>query len=142
MLTSEQLYTQLLRDGVRHVRPGRRGDAKWTVGTSVLWVAFELRANAVWKFGRVFLRCPTCCRLVTRIYVPTTAAPAQCRLCWGLTYESRQRNYKDSGLFAIAGLTLRWFAQSETLREREGRAEAARERYAERRAILTSTAAT
>ena len=99
--------------------------------------------NAVWRFGRLFLRCPTCRRLITRVYVPTTPAPARCRVCWGLTYESRQhRPYKDSGLLAVAGLTLRWFAQSETLRERECRAEAARQRYAERRAIVTNTKAT
>jgi hypothetical protein len=113
------------------------------VGTSVLWIRFEVRANAVWRFGRLFLRCPTCCQFVTRMYVPRSAAPALCRLCWGLTYESRQhRNYKDSGLFAFVGLTLRWFAQSETLRQRECRAEAARARYAERRAILKNTKAT
>jgi hypothetical protein len=140
VLTAEQLYTRVLRDGVRHVRHGYRGDARWTVGTSVSWIVFEMRANAVWRFGRLFLHCPTCCRRVTRMYVVTTATPAMCRLCWGLTYESRQhRNYKDVGLFAVAGLTLRWFAASETLRERQVRAEAARERYAERRAILTNT---
>jgi hypothetical protein len=138
VLTAEELYTRVLRDGVRHVRHGHRGDARWTVGTSVLLIAFELRANAVWRFGRLFLHCPTCGRRVTRMYVVTSAAPAMCRLCWGLTYSSRQhRNYKEGGLFAFAGLTLRWFAASETLRERQCRAAAARERYAERRAIVT-----
>ena len=140
VLTAERLYTEVLRGGAHDVHAGHRGDVRWTLGTRALWVAFELRANAVWRFGRLFLHCPTCCRLVTRIYVPTTEAPPRCRRCWGLSYESRQhRNYKDGGPFAALGFTLRSFAESETLRDRQVRARAARERYVERRLIVTNT---
>jgi hypothetical protein len=97
--------------------------------------------NAVWRFGRLFLRCPRCDRLATRIYVPTAESWAACRQCWGLTYESRQqRNYKGGGMFAYAGITSRAVAECTTLSDRERRAEASAERYAERRSILGPTA--
>jgi hypothetical protein len=86
--------------------------------------------------GRLFLRCPKCGRLATRIYVPTAETPAACRRCWGLTYESRQeRNYKAGRSF-LAGYSLGDLSHWQTWSARERRAEAAAERYAERREIL------
>ena len=38
-------------------------------------IDFELLPNAVWRFGRVFLRCPECGRRATRIYIPTENLP-------------------------------------------------------------------
>jgi hypothetical protein len=58
---------------------------------------WEVRQNAVWRRGRVFLRCPRCQRCCTRLYLPLETLWLACRRCWGLTYVSRQlQNYKDS----------------------------------------------
>ena len=103
-----------------------------TVLRRSLSIDWALRANAVWRFGRVFLRCPKCDRLATRIYVPRADAWPACRRCWGLTYESRRANYNVTGPFSMLGS----FAEAETVLARARRAQASAERYAERRAIL------
>ena len=108
---------------------------EWRLPDRSLSVAWELRENAVWRFGRAFLRCPRCERLATRIYVPSEAAWAACRRCWGRTYESRQQcNYNTgSSLLSLNfGPVAYWY----TLDARRKRAEASEERYAERRKIL------
>jgi hypothetical protein len=140
-LRAEDAYTCLLRENAARVRPGEQGSARWTVsdssGESASFAAdWELRANGVWRHGRLFFRRPKCSRLATRLYVPRVDMGAACRRCWGLTYESRQeRNYKPRG--SILGfLTLQMSAHWYTLTAREGRAEAAEKRYAERREIL------
>ena len=94
---AEDVYTSLLR-GPEPVAAGGHGEVTWTPGERSFTAAFEIRANRVWRHGRVFLQCPQCSRRVTRLYVPTATAWAACRRCWGLTYQSRtQNNYKDSG---------------------------------------------
>jgi hypothetical protein len=143
VLRAEDVYTQLLRGSTDRLRPGCSSDLSWTAVGRRFDIVFELRANAVWRFCRVFLRCPRCCRLATRIYVPTADSWPGCRRCWGLTYESRQRrNYKDTGRFSALGLTLRDEAETETWDERQRRADAAAARYAERRTILSRGAGT
>ena len=97
-LAAETVYTSLnlIRESEDLIRPGDRGSLTWNLPGRSVSLDWELRANAVWRFGRAFLRCPKCSRLATRIYVPTSEAWAACRRCWGLTYESRQeRNYKS-----------------------------------------------
>jgi hypothetical protein len=139
---AEDVYTALLReaDQLRPVRPGARGSVTFSIEGRTLSAAWEVRANAVWRFGRVFLRCSRCERLATRLYMPLAHSWAACRRCWGLTYESRQRaNYRDCGRFAGLGLTSRSAAQWQTLSERERRAEAAAVRYAERRTTFKAT---
>jgi hypothetical protein len=130
ILSAESLYTGLLRDDWSKARPGACGYFEWTLpGCRSLSINWELRANAVWRFGRLFLRCPRCERLATRIYVPAANLWPACRQCWGLTYESRQRrNYRGNSAYSLA----HWL----TLSAREDRAAAAAQRYAERRAIL------
>lgn len=100
VLRAEDVYTRLLRDDPSKVAPGRRGTLEWTLDdgsrSASVAIGFELRANAVWRFGRVFLTCPRCRGLATRIYVPTSDAWAACRRWWALTYESRRENYKSS----------------------------------------------
>jgi hypothetical protein len=101
VLEAESVYTELLRGGPEHVRPGRRCALAWTLPGRQFSIEVEVAANAVWRFGRVFLRCPKCSRLATRIYVPASDTSPACRRCWGLTYQSRQRrNYKDTGRLA------------------------------------------
>jgi hypothetical protein len=131
-ITAEVLYTALLRDDLAKVKPGGRGALTWTLPGQTVKLDWELRANAVWRFGRAFLKCPRCSRLATRIYLPLADSWPACRRCWGLTYESRQHsNYKGDGWFSPRSL-----AESQTTMERERRAEAAARRYAERRSIL------
>jgi hypothetical protein len=135
VLKAEDVYTDLLRDNPAGTRPGRHGDLDWRLpGREPIRVDWELRANAVWRFGRAFLTCPKCSRPATRIYVPTVDASAACRRCWGLTYESRRENYKRSG--SVLGMSHRVHAHLFTWSARETRAAAAAERYAERREIL------
>jgi hypothetical protein len=103
-LTAEGVYTGLLRDDATRARAGARGTVEWTVrsrsGCSRSFPAdWELRANAVWRHGRLFFRCPRCTRLATRLYVPCEDSGAACRRCWGLTYESRRENYKSAPSF-------------------------------------------
>jgi hypothetical protein len=137
VLAAEDLYTALMRDNLTRMRPGCHGSLKWTLPGKSLFLDWELRANAVWRFGRLFLRCPRCNRLATRIYVPTEESWAACRRCWGLTYESRQHgNYKRGAFEQAIALGSFSLGQWLTLIERERRAEAAAQRYAERRKIL------
>jgi hypothetical protein len=138
LLTAEDFYTRLLRDSPREVRPGRHGSLTWTLaGSYPISVAFQIRANAVWRFGRVFFICPSCGRLATRIYVPKLLAGAACRRCWGLTYESRQqRNYKAGSSRWGVILSPLPYAMCRAEDAREARAEAAAKRCAERREIL------
>jgi hypothetical protein len=129
LCTAEAVYTELLRGGIDNRREGACGSVNWSPPGRSVTVEWELRANAVWRFGRLFLRCPRCERRATRIYLPTPEAWPACRRCWGLTYESRQlRNYHGDSSWAWAG----WAA----FHARENRAVAAAKRYAERRAIL------
>jgi hypothetical protein len=129
ILTAETVYTDLLRKDATKMRSGDRGSLEWTLAGRSFSLDWELRANAVWRFGRLFLRCPRCQRPATRIYFPRADSWAACRRCWGLTYESRQRrSYRGSGVYSLA----HWL----TLSAREDRAAASAERYEERRAIL------
>jgi hypothetical protein len=100
-------------------------------------VGWRVRPNCIWKYGRVFLVCGTCGRLATRLYVPTPAASAACRTCWGLTFESRTLyNYKDVGVLKEElGLTARNLAWLDTSRRRTALRRAARDRAARRREL-------
>jgi len=142
VLRAEDVYTTLLR-GSEPVAAGGHGDVIWTPGGRSFTVDFEIRANRVWRHGRMFLQCPRCSRRATRLYVPTVTAWAACRRCWGLTYQSRtQNNYKDGGggVFGLVGMGHRFMARIQTAHARERRREASLERWAERRDILTRKA--
>lgn len=135
VLTAENLYTRLLRDDSTKVQPGMCAQVVWTVDGRSFALEWEIRANAVWRFGRVFYICPKCEGLATRIYVPTAEAWAACRRCWGLTYESRKSNYRTGG---FGGPMLGWWAKADTVLARERRRLASAARYAQRREILDS----
>ena len=94
-------------------------------------VTAEVRPNAVWRCGRLFLRCPRCTGRVTRVYLPTTDADPRCRLCWGLSYESRSWSYKPCGLL---GPFLGPVAYVTTGVRRDERMAVSRARYAARQA--------
>jgi hypothetical protein len=132
-LDAETAYDGLLRDAPLTLRPGARGDLTWYLGARSLSVPWELRANHVGRPVRLLLRCPRCERLVSRVFLPTVDAhAAACRSCWGLSYESRQRNYREVGLLR-PWLTSRDFARRETAIRREATRRAARERAERRR---------
>jgi hypothetical protein len=144
-LDAETTYDCLMRDAPLAMSAGARGELTWRVGDRILSVRWELRANRVWRFGRAFLRCPICSRLATRLYLPTPdARSAACRVCWGLTYESRQQNYRDDvGLLRQVGLSARDFARRETWLRRARARQAARARAERRRGLrrgLTTSA--
>ena len=139
VLKAEEIYTDLLRDDSSRVRPGGRGTVEWTLSghSAPLSVKFELRANSVWRFGRLFLSCPRCGRLATRIYLPSEDSGLACRRCWGLSYESRQqRNYRAGSSPWGVILSPLTYAMCRAEDARQARAEAAAKRYAERRGIL------
>lgn len=127
VIRAEAIYAALVRDGKPGVRAGAQGSALFTLdgeGHTLLW---EVRDNAVWRHGRVFLNCPSCRRRCSRLYVPLrTSAPA-CRACWGLTYASKTlQNYKDSplgrgALARMLGTTQREWAYTATEERRAAR---------------------
>jgi hypothetical protein len=127
-LRAEDWYTALLNDNAIAVRPGARGIGtfKFSTGTAVT-ASWEVRANSVWRRGRVFFRCPRCAGLRTRLYLPLEHSWLACRRCWGLTYTSRTlQNYKDSiwgrGRFAwLLGTTQRDWALLRTHDRRQVR---------------------
>ena len=136
---AEALYTALVRGG-HTTGPGAHGQASWKFGDAGVTADWEIRANRIWKYGRVFLRCGRCQRRATRLYLPVPSAPAlfACRRCLGLTYGSRvSNNYKDRLLRGLGGLgvTHRLSAHLVTLGEQARRREASLARQAERRPL-------
>jgi hypothetical protein len=137
------VYTLLLADDAARMRPGARGTSAYTAEGREFSFGWEARQNAVWRRGRVFLRCPRCYRRCTRLYVPAEEFWLACRRCWGLTYPSRTlQNYKDSlwGRDPIARMlgTSQWALQM-THDNRKERLERSRERWAERTRYFTDT---
>jgi hypothetical protein len=140
VIAAEMVYDNLVCDG-QTFGPGWRGTLSWKphgdVGAS--WnIKTEVLANAVWRCGRLFLRCRHCDRRATKLYVPTSELEPRCRRCWGLSYESRSWNYREpSGL----GQELRLVAYATTLEGRSERRRAALTRYDARRPFLAARVA-
>jgi hypothetical protein len=138
-VTAEELYSALLADTTHEVTPGAAGTATYTFKGHSVTVRWEVRPNAVWKRGRVFLRCGRCDRLATRLYLPLETSGPACRRCYGLTYVSRtQLNYRDTlwgrGRFAqMFGTSQRDWAYEMTSNARARRWAASIERWAARR---------
>ena len=146
-IRSETLYSALLLDKERSkAGPNARGSATFHIGDREVTVAWELRANAVWTHGRLFLKCPRCTGCCTRLYLPLSHSAIACRSCWGLTYNSRTlSNYKDSlwgrgSLARMFATSQRDWAYLTTDEARKARREASRERWRRRResTILTT----
>ena len=131
-LAAERVYDRLLCDGVP-LTPGWHGGLTWTPGPPAHgWnITAEVWPNAVWRCGRLFLRCPRCTGRVTRVYLPTTDADPRCRRCWGLSYESRSWSYTPCG---VLGPFLGPVAYVTTGVRRDERMAVSRARYAARRA--------
>jgi hypothetical protein len=139
VLSAETVYTEMLRSGPQRVPPGGVGTVTYTLERGEYTASFEIRQNAVWRYGRVFLRCCRCGERCTRLYLPLETSQLACRKCWGLSYASRTlSNYKDSlwgrGWIArMFGTTQRDWAYERTGDRRQARRKASIERWAIRR---------
>lgn len=138
LIRAEDVYAGLLAQKRAALGPGTRGTAIFTIKDRGVEAGWEVRHNAVWRRGRVFLLCSRCSRRCTRLYLPLADSWLACRRCWGLTYESRTlRNYKDTlwgrGMFArMFGTTQREWALNMTTERRAERIISVRKRWAER----------
>jgi len=134
ILAAELVYDRMVCDGSTF-GPGSQAMLSWTPqpGSGQSWdIRAELLPNAVWRRGRLFLRCPHCEQRATRLYVPIAALEPRCRRCWGLSYESQSWSYKATGAFAFLGP----LAYATTLERKKERKRASRDRYDARRALL------
>src|SRR5687768_14370535 len=141
VLRAEDLYTELLKDKADSVRPGAAGSFSCTIGGRNHTAGWEIRQNAVWTRGRVFLRCPRCMLRCTRLYLPLETSYLACRRCWGLTYTSRTlQNYKNTpwgrGVFARMFGTSRDWASLATYEKRQELRERSKCRWEGRRGYL------
>lgn len=117
VLKAEHVYDELLLKGI--CRPGWRGTIWVDVhgGRPACPLVADVRPNAIWRAGRVFVRCPRCEYWATRLYVPVAGVDLRCRRCWGLSYESRSRTYGLRGTSLLASLRAS-LVYDETLRNR------------------------
>jgi hypothetical protein len=142
-LRAEDIYSALLEEKGSAVGPGALGTLTYTVEGRQFSASWEVRQNAVWRHGRVFLRCPRCSLPCTRLYLPVRDSWLACRRCWGLTYTSRTlQNYKSSlygrGQYAkMLRTTQRDWAFLTTLQRQNERRERSRQRWGSRRQYLT-----
>jgi hypothetical protein len=133
VIRAEDLYTALIREAAkgRTLAPGCAGTVSYQFQGRCVSANWEVRANALWRFGRVFFRCSRCGQLSTRLYVPLAESGFGCRRCWGLSYSSTGlQNYKDSiwgrgPLAAWFGTTQRDWAYMTTNDRRKDRTAAA-----------------
>jgi hypothetical protein len=66
LMTAETVYDTALRQGTV-LAPGSRLRISWGVEGRECEAVAEVRSNAVWRHGRLFLRCPRCDRRATRL---------------------------------------------------------------------------
>jgi hypothetical protein len=141
------VYDSLLAEKRLSLRPGATGRATFQLDGREGIFEWESRQNAVWRRGRIFLKCPRCSRRCARIYLPLKDSAAACRRCCGLTYHSRAMlNYKNSFWGGRAfgwmfGVTQRDMAYERTDERRAERRAASRHRWAARRDKLVTNEA-
>ena len=138
VLTAEDTYTAVLR-GDATVKAGSCGKVSWTLGGEAFIADWELRPNAVWRRGRLFLTCPRCEARCTRLYVPLPSS----WLGWPPVLGPYVQlptllNYKDSpwgrGVFAsVFGTSQRDWARLTTQEKRQDQRLRSTRRWAERR---------
>ena len=121
-LRAEMIYDGFCR-GRTTTGPGSVLTFEWPGCPETSSISAEVRANRVWRHGRLFLFCPRCRARVTRLYRPKRESDPRCRSCWGLSYLSRSWSYH--GLSALT-------AHVTTSERREERRRAARARYVAR----------
>jgi hypothetical protein len=131
-LTAEIVYHQALC-AREPIGPGSRLTLTWRPhDSSFSWqIDAEVIPNAVWRCGRLFLRCCGCRSRATRLYVPLAGLEPRCRRCWGLSYESQSWSYHGGWLAGVLGP----IAHATTFERRRERQEASRQRYTVRRSL-------
>ena len=133
VLAAEEVYDHLLAAGATF-GPGWRGEVELAADDVRQSVRVEVKRNAVWRNGRVFLKCGHCERRCTRLYMPCLADPLRCRQCWRLTYESSQtHNYRGYGF-----LSPRMASVMNTVHRRETRHYESLRRWKKRRQLRES----
>jgi hypothetical protein len=145
ILFAESVYTALIKEaakGEKRLRPGSQGTVAFEIANRRLEATWLVKANAIWRFGRVFFQCSRCGGLCTRLYLPLADSQLGCRQCYGLSYISRTlQNYKDSiwgrGPFAgLLGTTQRdWAYMTTNERRKERRAKRAERQELRRRFV-------
>ena len=144
VIKAEDVYTAIFEQKGVAPRTGARGSATSTFPDSQVTFDWETRHNAIWRLGRVFLRCSRCAERCTRLYLPLKHSRPACRRCWGLTYASRTlHNYKDSlwGRGPIARMfstTQREWAYLATHEKRQDWRRDSRLRRAKRRSVAVT----
>ena len=81
MLRAEDVYTALLHSDATKVGSGVRGTVTYKLEERDVTADWEIRQNAVWRRGRLFLECPRCQRRCTRLYLPLADSWLACRRC-------------------------------------------------------------
>jgi hypothetical protein len=74
VLKAEDWYAAILLDDAARLGPGSHGSGTVTLNGRQHIARWEVRANAVWRRGRVFLLCGQCLRRCTRLYLPSQTA--------------------------------------------------------------------
>src|SRR5262245_50053197 len=103
-LAAEFVYDKLILEG-QSFGPGWRATLSWVPQSNAGpdWdVLVEVLPNAVWRRGRLFLRCPHCERRTTRVYVPIEGLRVSSRVAGsvgGLVTPAKSWCYKPIGLF-------------------------------------------
>lgn len=141
---AEGVYDKLIQQAAQGhpLGPGSQGTVTYRLQGRLKTVSWEVRPNAVWKFGRVFFCCPRCSRRCARLYLPLPECDLACRRCYGLSYASKTlQNYKDSiwGRSRLAKMfqtTQRDWAYESTDERRKNRKNASSERRRKRRRYL------
>ena len=85
VMKAEHVYAQ-----IQSAEPMKALGVEWAdVGR---WtIAVDQISNPLWRRGgRLFLRCPRCNRRCARLYMPDKHDELKCRLCWRLSYYTRQ----------------------------------------------------
>jgi len=143
VVRSEDVYAALIFDKSNlKLQPGAMGTAEFRLGEGDVTIDWELRPNAVWRCGRLFLKCGSCCHRCTRLYKPLAYLELRCRRCYGLSYKSRAlHNYRDSlwgrGPFARVFMTTqKEWSYMATQEARQARRQAAIDRWNQRRSAL------
>jgi len=141
VLRAEEFYTGMLRDLGGKVRPGAQGKATVTVEGRRWEANWEVAHNAVWRHGRVFLRCPRCAEVYASlpanrrelVRMSTLLGPY---LRIPLAEQLQESLWGRGEIARMFGTSHRDWAYEMTQNRREERRKASRQRQRERRLLL------
>lgn len=82
VMKAEDVYTALLEGGAA-IGPGWRAEMEAAVADRTFRYSAAVFPNAVWRRGRVFLRCPSCAKWRTRLLRPAGGCLADVQMLLG-----------------------------------------------------------